>query len=198
MLLYDEAMETLFLETFGPLVIALLLLSMVWSGRRLLHQLRNRMTPEEVQAARDAFRKRLVHPDAAGVEEVLGAFLPEMLLTLYRDHPTVITEQLEIRRLGDESKEASEWIEAFLPLDAETHKLTAGALKPEWGKGFCFATDGSGNFYWVAANVERQRDAPVFFVAQHPPSSEHVAGSLEEFLSWPRVLHDDESDSSNG
>jgi len=190
-------METLFLETFGPLVLALLLLAMVLSGRRLLHQLRNRMTPEEVRAARDAFRNRLVHPDAAAVEEALGALLPERLLTLYRDHPTVIMEQLEIRRPGDATKDASEWIEAFLPLDPETHNLTAAALKPEWGKGFCFATDGSGNFYWVAASVDRQADAPVFFAAQDPPCSEHVAASLEEFLSWPRVLHAEDSNSSS-
>jgi hypothetical protein len=197
-LLYDEAMETLFLETFGPLVLALLLLAIVLSGRRLLHQLRNRMTPEEVRAARDAFRNRLVHPNSGAVEEALGAFLPERLLTLYRDHPTVLLEQVEIRRPGDESKDASEWIEAFLPLDAETHKLTAASFKPEQGKGFCFATDGSGNFYWVAANAERRQDAPVFFTAADSPLSEQVAASLEEFLSWPRILHGEELNPSNG
>jgi len=195
MLLYHDEVQTLFLETFGPLVIALLLLSVVLTGRRLLHQFRNRMTPEEHQAARDAFRNRLVHPNAAAVEEALDAFLPERLLTLYRDHPTVLTEQIEIRQPGDVSKDASEWIEAFLPLDLETRALTVGALKPEWGKGFCFATDGSGSFYWVAASPERQLDAPVYFAAQNASSSEHVAASLDEFLSWPRVLHGEESNS---
>ena len=161
-----------------------------------MHQFRNRMTPEEHQAARDAFRNRLVHPDAGAVEEVLGALLPERLLTLYRDHPTVLTEQIEIRRPGEESKDASEWIEAFLPLDLETHNLTAGVLKPEWGKGCCFATDGSGNFYWVGASSERLSDAPVYFAERDASSSEPVAGTLEEFLSWPRVLHSEDSEDS--
>lgn len=150
-------MEKLFLETFGPLVFALLLLALVLSGKRLLHQLRNRMTPEQAQAARDAFRNRLVHPNAAAVEEALGALLPERLLTLYRDHPTVLTEKIEIRRAADESQDSAEWIEAFLPLDLETQRLTMHAGQPALGKGFCFATDGAGSFYCVPASAVRRR-----------------------------------------
>lgn len=186
-------MQKLLLEAFGPLVVAFLLLALVLSGRRLLHQIRNRQSPEERQAARDAFRNRLIHPKPAEVEEALGAFLPERLLTLYRDHPTVLTEQIELRDPHADAKTASEWIEAFLPLDVETQKLTAQALQPNWGKGFCFATDGHGNFYWVPVNGERQADSLVFFAASDPPANEQVADSLEQFLAWPRTLHGDSS-----
>lgn len=190
-------MQTLFLETFGPLVIALLILAMVLTGKRLLYQLRNRMTPEEVQAARDAFRNRLVHPNAAAVEEALGAFLPERLLTLYNDHPTVLTERIEIRRPDEKSKGATEWIEAFLPLDLETRELTMRAGQPSLGKGFCFATDGDGHFYCVQASEVRQPDGPVFFAANDASTNEQVADSLEELFGWPQTVHGEAGNSSS-
>jgi SMI1 / KNR4 family (SUKH-1) len=192
---YDEAMETLFLETFGPLVIAFLILAIVLTGKRLLHELRNRMTPEEAQTARDAFRNRLVHPNSGAVEEALGAFLPERLLMLYNDHPTVLTERIEIRRPDQESKGATEWIEAFLPLDMETQELTMHAGQPSLGKGFCFATDGAGNFYCVQASEVRQADAPVFFAAQDASANEQVAESLEQLFNWPRTVHGEDAES---
>lgn len=191
-------MQKLLLEAFGPMVVAFLLLAVVLSGKRLLHRVRNRQSPEERQAARDSFRNRLVHPKHDEIEHALGAFLPERLLTLYRDHPTVLTEQLELRNPEGEPKDASEWIEAFLPLDLETQKLTAHALPESWGKGFCFATDGEGSFYCVPMNKVRQPDAPVFFAANDPPAVEQVADSLDQFLSWSRTLHGADAESSSG
>lgn len=195
-------METLLVEAFGPLVVAFALFVAVLGARRLLHQYRNRLTPEQHQAARDSFRSRLVHPHAEEVEQGIGALLPQRLLTLYDDHQTVLTEKLEIRRpVPDpenlsEPKNPAEWIEAFLPLDLETQELAIDVSAQGWGKGFCFATDGEGNFYWTPANDSRQPDSPVFFAHTDPVSNEQVAPSLDEFLSWPRVLHAHETEAT--
>ena len=87
-------MKTLLIEAFGPLIVALYLFVAVYGTRRLLHRFRNRMTPEQRQAARDSFRNRLVHPKAAQVEQEIGAYLPQRLLDLYDDRLTILTEQL--------------------------------------------------------------------------------------------------------
>ena len=190
-------MHTLVLEVFGPLIVAFALFVAVSGARRLLHHLRNRQTPEELQAARDAFLSRLVHPKAEEVETGVGGLLPQRLLTLYEDHQTILTEELEIRPPSAAEKDPSEWIEAFLPLDLESQKFAIHLPGQGWGKGFCFATDGSGNFYWVPVSETRQPDAPVFFGSHDPYVNERVADSLDEFLSWPRTLHasDEESQS---
>jgi hypothetical protein len=188
--------QSLLVEVFGPLAVAFILFVAVSGLRRFVHQVRNRQSPEELQAARDSFRNRLIHPKADEVEEGIGARLPERLLTLYSDHPTVLTEQIEIRRPDATANgEASrEWIEAFLPLDLESQKFTLDLAERGLGKGFCFATDGAGNFYWVPASATRQADAPVFFVSREPAENEQVASSLEEFLCWPRTVTASESE----
>jgi hypothetical protein len=195
---YHPEVQTLFAEVFGPLIVAFVVLGAVLGVRRLLHQFRNRLTPEQLQAARDSFRSRLIHPKAAEVEQGIGALLPQRLIALYNDHPSVLAEQLEIRRpdvdLNEaDSQDAAEWIEAFLPLDLESQKYTIDLPSQGWGKGFCFATDGSGNFYWTPATPSRQPDAPVFFACHDPHGNEQVAASLDEFLSWPRTLHSPEA-----
>jgi len=201
-------METLLVEAFGPLAVALILYVAISGARRLVHQVRNRLSPEQIQAARDAYRNRLVHPRAEEVEQGIGALLPQRLLNLYEDHQTILAEQLEIRRLdidradtaaqenADDLKHAAEWIEAFLPLDLESQKDTVDLAVFGCGKGFCFATDGAGNFYWTLLSDTRQPDAPVFFACHDPHGNEQVAVSLDEFLSWPRTLHAAEGDAS--
>jgi hypothetical protein len=191
-------MQTLLVEAFGPLVVAFMLFVAVVGARRLVHQYRNRQSPEQLQAARDSFRSRLIHPNPAQVEQGIGAYLPQRLLTLYEDHATILAEQIEIRRPAPnpenplEPQNPAEWIEAFLPLDLESQKYTINLRAQGWGRGFCFATDGEGNFYWVPANDSRPPDAPVFFAHTDPVLNEQVAGSLEELLSWPRILHTSE------
>jgi hypothetical protein len=182
-------MQTLFVEAFAPLAIAFMIFVAVVGARRLLHQLRNRQSPEELQAARDSFRNRLIHPNAEQVEKGIGALLPRRLVDLYKDHATILTEQLEIRRPDVAAKDGSEWIEAFLPLDLESQKYTTDLPGQGWGNGFCFATDGQGNFYWTPVNETRQPDAPVFFACHDPHGNVQVAASLDVFLSWPRIVH---------
>jgi len=195
-------MQTLLVEAFGPLVVAFALFVAVFGTRRLLHQFRNRLTPEQHEAARDSFRRRLVHPQAEQVEQGIGGLLPQRLLTLYDDHQTILTERIEIRRPDPdpknftEPKNPAEWIEAFLPLDLESQKLGMDLSAQGWGKGFCFATDGEGNFYWIAASDVRQEDGPVFFAHTDPVSNEQVAPSLDEFLSWPRTIHEEEGEAT--
>src|SRR5580700_3160109 len=174
-------MQTLLVEAFGPLVVAFVVFVAVVGARRLVYQYRNRLSPEQRQAARDAFRSRLVHPNASEVELGIGAYLPERLLSLYGDHQTVLTEQIEIRRPAPnpenpaEPQNPAEWIEAFLPLDLESQKYTLDLSAQGWGKGFCFATDGEGNFYWIPAGETRQADAPVFSrIPIHWPTSKSL------------------------
>lgn len=191
-------MQTLALEVFGPLLAAVILLFVATGARRLLLQYRNRQTPEELQEARDAFRNRLVHPNAPQVEKEIAGLLPERLIALYQDHPTLLTEQIEITRPSGDDDHSTEWIEAFLPLDMESQKYTIDLRAQGWGKGFCFATDGEGNFYWVAMSDARRADSPVFFACHDPYRNEEVASSLEEFLSWPRKSHSQEADAAEG
>jgi hypothetical protein len=188
-------MKTLLVEAFGPLVVAFVVFVAVAGARRLVHHFLNRLTPAQLQAARDSFRNRLVHPNSSEVEQGIGAFLPQRLLDLYNDRQTILTEQLEIRRPHAnpenpaEPQNPAEWIEAFLPLDLESQKYALNLPKQGWGKGFCFATDGEGNFYWTPANDTRLRDAPVYFAHADPLANEQVASTLNEFLSWPRIIH---------
>jgi hypothetical protein len=188
-------MQTLLVEAFGPLVVAFVVFVAVVGARRLVHHFCNRLTPEQLQAARDSFRSRLIHSNPAQVEQGIGAYLPQRLLELYDDRPTILTEQLEIRRpLANpenpaELQNPAEWIEAFLPLDLESQKYALNLPDQGWGKGFCFATDGEGNFYWTPANDTRLPDAPVFFAHTDPLANEQVAPTLDEFLSWPRIIH---------
>jgi len=201
-------METLLAEAFGPLVVAFAIFVAVLGTRRFVHQVRNRLTPAQIQAARDAYRNRLVHPRTEEVEQGIGALLPQRLLNLYDDHQTILAEQLEIRRVdidradtaakenADDSKHAVEWIEAFLPLDLESQKYTVDLAVFGCGKGFCFATDGAGNFYWTPLSDTRQHDSPVFFACHDPYGNEQVAASLEEFLSWPRTIHGPEAEAT--
>ena len=51
-------MQTLLAEAFGPLVVAFMIFVAVVGGRRLVHQFRNRLTPGQIQAARDSFRNQ--------------------------------------------------------------------------------------------------------------------------------------------
>lgn len=188
-------MQTLLAEAFGPLVVAFGVFIAVLGVRSFLHQYRNRLTPQQRQSARDSFRSRLVHPNPDEVEQGIGALLPQRLITLYDDHQTILSEQIEIRRPAAnpenpaEPQNPAEWIEAFLPLDGESLIHTLDLPGQGWGKGFCFATDGEGNFYWIPANDARQADAPVFFAHTDPVANERVAASLDEILSWPRVIH---------
>src|SRR5277367_6326100 len=186
-------MQTLLVEAFGPLAVVFVIFIVVTGFRRMVHQFRNRLTPEQHQAERDSFRNRLVHPQPSEVEQGIGALLPQRLIDLYRDHPTVLAEQLEIRRPDADPKDAAEWIEAFLPLDLESQKYTIDLPKQGWGLGFCFATDGAGNFYWTPVSEARQPDGPVFFASHDPYGNEEVAPSLDEFLCWHRTVHSQEA-----
>ncbi|HKV24991.1 MAG TPA: SMI1/KNR4 family protein [Candidatus Acidoferrum sp.] len=205
------AWQTLLVEVFGPLVVAFALLIAALGIRRILHQYRHRLTPEQHQEARDAFRNRLVHPKAAEVEREMGGMLPQRLLTLYDDHQMLLTEEIEIHAPAKQTEEAGPpkkkkrskpeennlWLEAFLPLDMESQKYTVDLGVYGRDKGFCFATDGAGNFYWMPLRGTRAEDAPVFFACHDPFGNEQVARSLEELLSWPRTLHAEEEEAAS-
>jgi hypothetical protein len=186
---YYLSVETLLVEIFCPLSVAFVLFVIVMAIRRSLNRDGVPRSKEELIAAREAFRVRLQHPNAVQVEQGMAAFLPQRLLTLYEEHQTLLNEQIEIRRPGASAEDPAEWIEAFLPLDLESQKYACDLPSRGLGKGFCFATEGTSNFYWVPLCDTRQTDAPVFFVSGDPRANEKVAESLDEFLSWPRTIH---------
>lgn len=190
---YHQTVDTLLVEIFGPLSVAFVLFVLVMAVRRTLNRDRMPRSKEELIAAREDFRARLQHPKAGEVEQAMGALLPRRLLTLYDDHQVVLSEQIEIRGPDRDPEQTAEWIEAFLPLDLESQKYACDLPARGLGKGFCFATDGAGNFYWMPLTDTRQADAQVFFVSQDPRANEKVADSLEELLSWPRSIHAHES-----
>jgi hypothetical protein len=191
---YDQSVETLLVEIFGPLSVAFVLFVIVMAIRRSLNRDGVPRSKEELLAAREAFRARLRQPNAVQVEQGMGGCLPQRLLTLYDDQQTILSEQIEICRPGGGPEQASEWIEAFLPLDLESQKYACDLPAQGLGKGFCFATDGTGNFYWIPLGEKRQADAPVFYVSIDPRANDKVADTLDEFLSRPRTIYANESE----
>ena len=166
---------------------------LLWLRDRL-RDMRHRRTPEQVQSETHAYRERLLHPNPADVEAQLGGLLPERLIALYHDEATILSRKIEIRPPKLPSKQFGEWIQEFLPLDAESQLHTCDLqLYPrdqrEWSNGFCFAADGMGNFYWVPVAGDRQPDVPVFFACHDPWGNTRISDTLDQFLSWPRINH---------
>jgi hypothetical protein len=191
---YHQNVETLLAEIFGPLSVAFVLFVIVMAIRRTLNRDQVPRSKEELLAAREAFRARLRQPNASQVEQGMGGCLPLRLLALYDDQQTILSEQIEIRRPDGDPAQSAEWIEAFLPLDLESQKYACDLPARGLGKGFCFATEGTGNFYWVPLGEKRQIDAPVFYVSLDPRANDKVANFLDEFLSWPRTIHANDSE----
>jgi len=156
------------LALFG-LFIALPVL-LLWVRDRL-RDWRRRKTPEQIHAEASAYRKRLLDPNPDSVETKIG-LLPQSLLSLYADHPLVLAKRIEIRSPHLTPQESGHWIQEFLPLDIESQQYTCDLEEAGWGKGFCFAADGMGNFYWVPVSVTRQPDASVFFACHDPWGNE--------------------------
>jgi hypothetical protein len=170
-------------------VLALLValpISILWLRDKIFHSSRKRTT-EQAQARLQAYRDRLLHPQQTQVEAEMRALLPGRLFALYADKELVLTEEFDIYPPGKDPKKSSIWIEDFLPLDCEGQLYTCDLELLANAKGFCFARDGCGNFYWVPLSDTRQPDSPVFFACHDPWGNEKLADSLEEFLSWPRI-----------
>jgi hypothetical protein len=178
----DTIIAILFL--FGLFVV--LPVSILWLRDKILHSSRKR-TPEQIQDRMRAYRERLMNPQQALVEAEMGALLPQRLLAMYADSELVLSERFDVCPAGKDPKKSGEWIEDFLPLDSEDQKYTCDLELLANSKGFCFARDGCGNFYWVPVSETRQPDAPVFFACHDPWGNTKVADSLEDFLSWPRT-----------
>jgi hypothetical protein len=176
------------------IVLAILAICLLFLGlpvlllwvRDRVRDARRRRTPEQIQADALAYRQRLLSPDRLAVETQMRGFVPERLAALYDDQATVLSTSFEIRPPQLGPKEFGEFIEDFLPLDLESQKFTCDLVEAGWGKGFCFAGDGCGNFYWMPVSDTPQSDAPVFFACHDPWGNEKIADSLDEFLFWPR------------
>jgi hypothetical protein len=160
--------------------------SILWMRDRIFYSSRKRTT-QQVQAWSEAYRERLLHPQQAQVEAEMGALLPQRLIALYSDRELVLSEGFNVCAPGNDPKKSSEWIEDILPLDSEGQKRTCDLELLAKAKGFCFAGDGCGNFYWVPVSETRQPDSPVYFACHDPWGNTKVADSLEDFLSWPRI-----------
>jgi len=181
-LMKDAILAILFL--LGLFVV--LPVSILWLRDKIFHSSRKE-APDRIQARMDAFRERLVNPQHALVEAEIGALLPQRLIAMYADRELVLSQNFSFCPPGKNPKKSSEWIDSFLPLDSESQKYTCDLGLLANAKGFCFAGDGCGNFYWVPVSETGQPDAPVFFACHDPWGNEKISDSLGEFLSWPRV-----------
>jgi len=145
---------------------------------------KRRETPEQRADRITEWRQRKLHPKSEEVEKLCGALLPEKLLEMYADTELILKTDLDVCVPGKNSNEVALCIWEFEPLDAQ-------ALKGRWdlsefGKGWCFAGDGMGNFFWVPVSDQRLKDGPVYFICHDPWGNEKVADSLDEFLNWLR------------
>jgi hypothetical protein len=181
-------MEKLLLVVFGPLVFAAALLVIVMGVRRAVRRFTSRPTTEQMDAKREAYRARLLHPQAATVERELGKLLPARLLQLYADESAIQSGGFLVEKPGQNARKPERWpVYCFEPLDMEA--LDDSPYEDELGPGFCFATTGRSGWYWIAASREREKDAPVIFL-DYDGSGRHgdqVAETLDEFLAWPRT-----------
>ena|ERR1700730_11285686 len=148
---------------------------------------RRRGFDEQIPAHIVSYRERLLRPDPATVEKHIGSLLSERLIRMYEGQEAILSRNIELQSSGLSRKARGRRIERFLPLDIESQHETCDLQEAGWGRGFCFAADGAGNFYWQPVSAARQLDAPVFFACHDPWGNEKVADSLEEFLSWPRI-----------
>lgn len=171
------------LRTIFFLVILFLILPVciLWLRDRIVYG-SGKLTAKERKEEIKRWVVRLLNPHFDEVERTCGGFLPEKLRSLYEEKSRILLEDLKIVPPGKDPKKVFYWLEGFVPLDLEGQKHTTDLS--EFGKGFCFAGDGMGNFYWVPVSEVRQADSPVYFACHDPYGNEKVAESLEEFLSW--------------
>lgn len=104
---------------------------------------------------------------------------------MYSEADFLLDSDFQVCAPGKDPAKDSWWIGNFIPLQVSDQQMTCDLS--EFGKGFCFAGDGMGNFYWVPVESERREDAPVYFACHDPWGNEKVANSLDEFLAWLRV-----------
>lgn len=176
-------------DTLLPLLAIVLLfvvlpVLILWARDKVRQSLR-RETPSQRDIRREGWRQRMLHPQPNEAEASCGGKLPKRLLAMYAQTGLLFDRDFEICRPGRDPGQESWWIGDFIPLNAADQKWTCDL--GEFGKGFCFAADGMGNFYWVPVDGEPRDDAPVYFACHDPWGNEKVCDTLDEFLSWPRV-----------
>jgi hypothetical protein len=185
---YHHPMDRLFVSVFGPLAIAAVLLVIATGVRRAITRFRSRPTPNQIEAAYEAYLRRLLNPQPDAVERELGKLLPERLLQLYADRSSVQAVGFQMEKPGGRRWWPKRWsVYCFEPLDIEA--LNELPYEEDLGPGFCFATTGRGSWYWIAASDQRAKDSPVIFLDYGGTGShgQTVADSLEEFLNLPRL-----------
>src|SRR5712664_3324185 len=185
---YHYVVDKLLLLVFGPLVFAAALLVIATAIRSALARFRSRPTSDQMKAVYQAYLRRLLNPQPDAVERELGKLLPESLLQLYEDKSAIQSAGFQLEKPGKKRWRPERWpVYCFEPLDLES--LNELPYEEELGPGFCFATTGRGSWYWIAASDQRAKDSPVIFLDYDSGRShgKTVAGSLEEFLNWPRV-----------
>jgi hypothetical protein len=184
---YHRFVEELLLVVFGPLAIAAALFVIAAGIRRSIDQYRSRPTPDQLKATYDAYLRRLLNPQPDAVERELGKLLPERLLQLYEDKTAIQAAGFQLEKSNKKSLWSNNWqVYCFEPLDAKA--LNELPYEEELGPGFCFATNGSNSWYWIAASDERVKDSPIIYLDYDGGTShgQTVAGSLDEFLNRPR------------
>lgn len=179
-----------FLATVGGILFVILVPAvLILILRDKIRGVTSTLSDGERQRRRAEWRERMMQPEFGKVEEFCGGKLPQMLLSMYSDHELIFCQNFAICAPGKDPKREAWWIGEFQPLTVHSQSLTCDLS--EFGKGFCFAGDGMGNFYWVPVDHEQRKNAPVYFARHDPWGNQKVAESLEEFLSWPRIREEE-------
>ncbi len=128
------------------------------------------------------FRDRLFHPQWATIERALGRPVPGILRELYGTPEALLRGHFYLDQPGGARRV---WLDLFLPLDEEALRpygklLPAGAI--------AFADDEHGDPYFFVPDTTVYGDGPVYLLGLKEGRDDilPVAGSLADFLHWPR------------
>jgi hypothetical protein len=160
-------------------VIAILLglpLLIVWLNDKIFHRGLSKKEQEEYSRR---FEERLLNPDFAAVEALLGCALPEELKKLYANKDEIMRGNFDVqlKPTGDTN---GVWSVGFYePADKEA---VAGEW-PDRKQYFNFANDGCGNAYLIDPRVSKSE---VLFHDHETGEFTRLGVNLDEFLSAPR------------
>ena len=148
-------------------------------------------TPEEIAEQQRRHRARLLSPNWSDLEEHFGAPIPNVLREFYAKHERLL-EQNFYAVPPDRPDEAEYWfVQSFEPADLEnlgdTLFLVGRDESPQVAKKrFPFASDGSGNLYFVEIGSDPSIDPPVCFIDHDGGDIERAADSFLDFVNWQR------------
>jgi SMI1 / KNR4 family (SUKH-1) len=151
-------------------------LLIVWLNDKIFHRIPSKAKWDEYSRQ---FEERLLNPDFAGVEAILGCTLPEEVRRLYSDKNEILRGDFEVIIKPANDSNGVCTVAYYTPADKE-------AVADYWEdckKYFSFANDGCGNDYLIDPTVPKSK---VWFHDHETGEFNDLGVTFEEFLSAPR------------